>query len=347
MTDAHVLVSAEGAAGHIRLNRPEALNSLSHEMVGLIGAGIDRHLADAAVKTLVLTGAGDRALCAGGDIKMIWARGREAPEEPMAFWADEYRLNARIHRLPKPWVALMDGICMGGGVGLSVHGSHRVATERTRFAMPETGIGYFPDVGGTFALARAPGNMGLWLGLTGATVGAADAIAAGLADAMVPSAALPALVADLAAGANPDAAIAARAADPGPSALAENAALIESAFAAPDMAGILAALDADGSDFARATLDHLSRKSPSSMVLTLHLIREGAGSADLETCLQREYSADALILTRDDFYEGIRAAVIDRDRNPRWNPARIEDVDAAALIGGLRPQPPLFGRDPA
>lgn len=339
---APVLIDATGAVGHIRLNRPEALNALTRDMVRLIDQGIDRHLADPAVAALVLTGAGDRALCAGGDIKMLWSKGRTAPDEPMTFWAEEYRLNARIHRLAKPWVAIMDGICMGGGVGLSVHGPHRIVTERTKFAMPETGIGYFPDVGGTYALSRAPRNLGLWIGLTGATIGAADVIAAGLADAMVPVAALPALIADLEGGTAPGAAIARHEADPGPAPLRDNAALIESAFAAPDMAGIIAALAAAHTEFARATLDHLGRKSPSSLVLTLELIRAGAASPDLETCLDREFAGDAMMLHQDDFYEGIRAAVIDRDRNPRWSPATLAEVDRDALLRRLRPLPTLF-----
>jgi len=325
---ATVLISAEGALGRIHLNRPGALNSLDLAMVRLIESGLDRLEADPAVRAIALTGEGDRALCAGGDIKMLWSVGRTEPERAMTFWAEEYRLNARIHRLKKPWIAVMDGICMGGGVGLSVHGRYRVVTERVRFAMPETGIGYFPDVGGTWALSRAPDGLGLWIGLTGATVGAADVIAAGLADAMVPAATIPALLADLAAGVTPEAAIAAHAADPGPSRLHEHAALIRSTFAAADMAAIIAALEADGSDFAVETMALLA-----------------AQSNDLETCLDREFAADALILRGDDFYEGVRAAVIDKDRNPQWRPATLAEVDSAALLAGLRPQPSLFAAD--
>lgn len=339
---APVLITAEGALGRVHLNRPEALNSLTLEMVGLIDAGLDRLEADPAVRAIALTGAGDRALCAGGDIKMLWSRGRGEPEAAMAFWRAEYRLNARIHRLQKPWLAVMDGICMGGGVGLSVHGRHRIVTERTRFAMPETGIGYFPDVGGTWALARAPRRLGFWIGLTGATVGAADVLAAGLADALVPSGSIPALLADLAAGAAPAAAIARHAAEPGPSGLARQAAVIETAFASEDMAAILDELRAEGSDFAAETLALLAAKSPTSLVLTLHLLHEAAGSPDLETCLDRELAADALILKGHDFYEGVRAAVIDKDRAPGWAPAELRAVDRAALLAGLHPQPSLF-----
>ena len=339
---APVLISVDGALGRVHLNRPEAVNSLNLDMIRLIDAGLDQLEADPAVRAIALTGEGDRALCAGGDLKTIWSSRRSEPEKPMTFWAEEYRLDARIHRLTKPWLAVMHGICMGGGVGLCLHGRHRIVTERLKFATPEVTIGYFPDVGATWALPRAPRNIGLWIGLTGAVIGAADAIAVGLADAMVPSAAIPALLADLAAGRAPDAAIAAHSADPGPSRLIAHAGLIDAAFAGQDMAAILASLRADGSDFATETLAALSRNSPTSLVLALHLLRAGAGSPDLETCLDREFAANALILQGDDFYEGIRAAVIDKDRNPKWHPATLDAVDARTLIAGLLPLPSLF-----
>ena len=339
---APVLISVVGALGRVHLNRPEVLNSLNLDMVRLIEAGVDRLEADPAVHAIALTGEGDRALCAGGDLKTLLSNGRSEPEKPVTFWTEEYRLDARIHRLAKPWVAVMHGICMGGGVGLAVHGRHRIVTERVKFATPEVTIGYFPDVGATWALPRAPRGLGLWIGLTGAVIGAADAIAAGLADAMVPAASIPALLADLAAGHAPQAAIAARAADPGPSRLMAHAGLIETAFAGQDMAAIMAALRADGSDFAAETLAALARNSPTSLVLALHLLRAGAGAPDLETCLDREFAANALILQGNDFYEGVRAAVIDKDRNPKWHPAELACVDARALIAGLVPLPSLF-----
>ncbi|WP_062235519.1 enoyl-CoA hydratase/isomerase family protein [Aureimonas sp. N4] len=341
MTSPFVRAEVDGALGRIHLDRPEALNSLDLGMIRAIADALDRFERDDSVRAVALTGEG-RALCAGGDIKMIWRVGRTQPEEALGFWAEEYRLNARIARSPKPWVAVMDGICMGGGVGLSVHGSHRVVTERTRFAMPETGIGYFPDVGGTFALSRAPHRLGFWLGLTGASVGAADAIAAGLADTMIPSDAIPALLADLAAGRPADAALAAHAADPGPSRLADHAGLIEAVFAGADISAILSALRADGSAFSAETLALLDAKSPTSLVLTLHLLQEALRSPDLETCLDREYAADAAILQGHDFYEGVRAAVVDKDRNPVWRPATLAEVDAPALVASLRPHSSLF-----
>lgn len=336
-----VLVWPEGALGRIHLNRPEALNSLNLEMVRQIGEGITQLENNPAVRTIALTGEG-RALCAGGDIKMIWQSGRTSPAEALAFWAEEYRLNARISQLSKPWLAVMDGICMGGGVGLSVHGRHRIVTERTRFAMPETGIGYFPDVGGTWALARAPKHLGYWIGLTGATIGAADTIAAGLADALVPSTAIPDLLADIASGRAVETAIETHAVDPGLSSLKHNAGLIDSAFALEGMQSILSALAAAGSDFAKSTIALLEAKSPTSLVLTLHLLRAAESSTSLETCLDREYAADALILDGHDFYEGVRAAVIDKDRNPVWAPARLSDVDEARLVSAIEPRPSLF-----
>lgn len=336
-----VLMGVEGALGRLHLNRPEVLNSLDLDMVRKIARDVEALEGNPAVRAIALTGEG-RALCAGGDIKMIWQSGRSAPEKALAFWAEEYRLNARINHLSKPWLALMDGICMGGGVGLSVHGSHRVVTERTKFAMPETGIGYFPDVGGTWALARAPRRLGFWIGLTGASIGAADTIAAGLADTMVPSDAIPALLSDIASGRSVDAALAAHAVDPGRSTLTENAELIDDIFGIPDMGGIFTALRDDGSDFAMATMSHLERKSPTSLVLTLHLMREAQRSASLEMCLDREYAADAAILSGHDFYEGVRAAVMDKDRNPVWSPARLDEIDQPALLATIKPLPSLF-----
>lgn len=206
----------------------------------------------------------------------------------------------------------------------------------------ETGIGYFPDVGGTYALPRAPHSLGFWLGQTGATVGAADVIAAELADAMIPSGAIAGLLSDLAAGLDPAQAIANHAADPDPSRLRENATVIDACFGGREVADILAALTADGSAFATETLDLLARKSPTSLVLTLHLLRAGAASPDLESCLDRELAGDALILKGHDFYEGVRAAVIDKDRNPQWSPACLDQVDPALLIASLHPLPSRF-----
>ncbi len=238
---------------------------------------------------------------------------------------------------------------MGGGVGLAGHARHRVVTERSRVAMPETGIGYLPDVGATWLLPRAPGETGTYLGLTGAPMDAADAIFAGFADAMVPVDALPRLVAALqelpeeAEAEDVAVMIRALARDPGPGSLAENRAVIDRCFAFDMVDEIVSALDADGSDFAARTLATLREKSPASLVLTLCLLRRGRTAPSLEDCLEREFHASLAVLAEGDFREGVRAAVIDKDRNPRWNPATLAAVDPARIAGWLRPRAaPVF-----
>ena len=342
-----VLVERVGSLGRIRLNRPKALNALTHGMVGAIDAALDRFAAEPGVAAILLTGEGERGLCAGGDLRSLYESVGSGFAE--AFWRDEYRLDARIARLEKPFVAIMDGITMGGGVGLSGHARHRVVTERSRIAMPETGIGYLPDVGGTWLLPRAPGEVGTYLGLTGAQMGAADAIFAGFADALVPAAALPGLV-DALAALPPDAghagvraAIDARAVTPDPAPLAEARAVIDACFAFDRVADILAALAADGSEFAARTRTTLLEKSPSSLVLTLRLLRLGRTSARLEDCLEREFHASLALLAEGDFREGIRAAVIDKDKTPRWAPTTLDAVAPERIEAWLAPRAaPVF-----
>ncbi|MGP4727525.1 enoyl-CoA hydratase/isomerase family protein [Agrobacterium deltaense] len=330
-----VLSQVDGALGHIHLNRPRALNSLNPEMVQKIAEDVDALESNPSVKTLAITGEG-RGLCAGGDIKLVWKLGQTDPEAALAFWADEYRLNARIASARKPWLAIMDGICMGGGAGLSVHGSHRVVTERTQFAMPETGIGFFPDVGMTWALGRAKKHLGFWIGLTGSTITPADTIAAGLADAMIPSASIPELLDELAAGRKVDDILATLRIDPGVSRLDEHSDLVDKVFSADTVEKILAALETSPSEFGRETFDRLSQLSPTSLVITLELLRAATSSESLEECLAREYTACSITLQQRDFYEGIRAAVIDKDRDPTWFPKRLIDVDKAAIHEAMR-----------
>ncbi|MDP4005485.1 enoyl-CoA hydratase/isomerase family protein [Methylobacterium sp. NEAU K] len=337
MTD--VIVERVGALGRLRLDRPKALNALTHGMVVAIDAALDRFAADPAVAAILLTGEGERGLCAGGDLRSLY----DSPDTAFAetFWRDEYRLDSRIAAYEKPFVAVMDGITMGGGVGLAGHAAHRIVTERSRIAMPETGIGYLPDVGGTWLLPRAPGEIGTYLGLTGEPVSAADAIFCRLADVMVPSQGLPGLIEALAALA-PDTGDAGvrdvvdrLAQDPGPAPLAAHRAVIDRCFAFDMVDEILSALDADGSDFAAATRRTLLTKAPSSLVLTLCLLRLGRGASNLEACLEREFHASLALLTEGDFREGIRAAVIDKDRSPRWNPPTLEAVDPARIARWL------------
>lgn len=338
-----VIVETEGALGRIRLNRPKALNALNHTMVGLIDMALDRFASDPAIAAVVLTGEGERALCAGGDLRSLYEDGTAVAAD---FWRDEYRLDARISHYGKPFVAVMDGITMGGGVGLSGHAAHRVVTERSRVAMPETGIGYLPDVGGTWLLPRAPGELGTYLGLTGAQIGAADAILCGMADRFVPSSSLPDLIAALASGEEVDAALARFAQDPGEAPLAAHRAVIDRCFAFDMMDEIVSALDADGSDFAAETKEVLLTKAPSSLVLTLCLLRLGRASPSLEACLEREFHASLAVLEEGDFREGIRAVVIDKDKSPHWNPPRLDQVDPARIARWLETRAePVFSKD--
>lgn len=336
-SEAEILTGRTGALGRIRLNRPKALNSLTLGMVRAMARALDRFEADGAVGAVLVTGEGERGFCAGGDIKAIFASRRDGTALAAEFWREEYRLNARIASYPKPYVAIMDGITMGGGVGLSAHGRHRVVTERTRLAMPETGIGFLPDVGATWLLARAPGETGTYLGLCGEAVGGADAIALGLADALVPSADLPALVAALEAlpSAAGDSevrrAIERFAIAGGPAPMVGARAEIDRAFAGDAVEAMVDALAASTTEFAARARASLAAKSPTSLKLTLRLLRAARAGAGLEACLEREYAAALAITAGPDFREGVRAAVIDKDRRPRWRPATLAEVGEAEI----------------
>lgn len=347
MQEAPVLIDQTGPLGRIRLNRPRALNSLTLDMVRAISDALDRFEEDPDVACVLITGEGDRGLCAGGDIRAIYDSGRAGTDLAATFWREEYILNARIKGFPKPYVAIMDGITMGGGVGVSAHGGHRIVTERTRLAMPETGIGFFPDVGGTWLLARSPGEIGTYLGLTGEQIGASDAIYAGLADVFVPPANLPDLINALEtlpapAGNDKVRKTIERFAQPAaPAPLQERRGEIDRTFASDTIEAILAALAQSDTEFATKTRATLLSKSPTSLKLTLRLLRLGRESASLEECLEREFVADCKIMGGHDFYEGVRAAVIDKDRNPRWSPDRLDQIsdnDIEAYLSAV-PEP--------
>jgi enoyl-CoA hydratase len=332
-----LIVRREGAAGIIRLNRPKAINAVTLEMFRGIDKALDQFQADPAIGLILLEGAGDRGLCAGGDIRALYDSSRAKGDLGKILWREEYILNARIARFPKPYVAFMDGIVMGGGVGLSAHGRHRVVTERTKLAMPEVGLGFFPDVGGTFLLPRSPGEIGTYFGLTGQTMNGPDAIYARFADAVVPSNLLAALretLVKLRPGASSGEVQTlidsfGTGETTGPVAAVQSK--IDAWFAHDRMEDIFASLQRDGSELAQSTLKTLNEKSPRGMVVTLKLLRLARGSVSLEECLVREYRAALEVFRSDDFREGVRAAVIDKDRNPRWSPSRVEDVTSAML----------------
>jgi enoyl-CoA hydratase len=284
------------------------------------------------VERVVIEGAGEKAFCAGGDIAILGRRGREDRALFENFFHDEYRMNQAIARLATPYVAILDGITMGGGVGLSIHGPYRIATERTMFAMPETAIGLIPDVGGTHALARLPGELGVWLALTGARLKAADCLYAGIATHFVPSDRLPVLR-DLLADSDEDvgAILATLHGDPGPSVLEALRDGIDFHFGHDRVEDILSSLD-QGDVWAQAQAAIIRKMSPTSCKLSLLGLRMARGE-DIEAALITEYRMVCQIRHGHDFFEGVRAVLIDKDKNPLWSPARLEDVsdDAIAL----------------
>ncbi|MFI9052044.1 enoyl-CoA hydratase/isomerase family protein [Streptomyces sp. NPDC053427] len=340
--DEPVLLTTEGRTARITLNRPRALNALTHPMVERIDEALTAWEHDPTVETVVLTGAGERGLCAGGDIRSIYEDARTGGSASAAFWRDEYRLNARIARYPKPYVALMDGIVMGGGVGLSAHGSIRIVTERSRIAMPETGIGFVPDVGGTYLLGLAPGKVGTHLALTGAPVGAADALLCGLADHFVPADLLPRLLADLTTTGVRDV-LERHVRQPPPGELAGQRAWIDACYRADTVEDILTHLRAHPAPEAARAAETLTGKSPTALKVTLAALRRARRLGPLERVLEQEYRISCAALSSHDLTEGIRAQVIDKDRAPKWSPdtlAEVGDADVARFFAPPEPSGP-------
>jgi len=333
MGEEQVIVERRGSAGCLILNRPQALNALNLEMVREISAALDEFERDAGVERVVVTGAGERAFSAGGDVRWLYERGRAGDHAAQsAFFRAEYTLNARIKNYPKPYVSLIDGIVMGGGVGVSLHGSHRVVTQKAAFAMPEVGIGFFPDVGATFALPRVPHRFGVAMAATGLRAKGADMAALGLATAYVESPRLAALRAALEKSGDTGAIIDEFAAAPPPSPLLAHAPVVEKAFAQADAASIEAALKADGSDFARSLLDMMATKSPTSVAIALRQMQVGAGLT-IEEAMRVEFRIVTRICLGHDFYEGVRATIVDKDNRPQWIPPAGQrpaapDIDA-------------------
>ncbi|MGW0683116.1 enoyl-CoA hydratase/isomerase family protein [Streptomyces sp. NPDC002754] len=326
---APVLRAVEGRAAYLTLNRPPALNSLTHAMLRATAEALDTWEGDPAVGTVVLQGAGERGLCAGADIRLFHDDARSGDHRAaQAFLRDEYRLNSRIAHYPKPYVAVMDGIVMGGGVGLSAHGGIRIVTERSKVAMPEVGIGLVPDVGGTYLFTRAPGHLGTHLALTGIAVGAADAMLCGLADHYVPSEALPQLLREL-AEAEPDEAVARHTRQAPPGILAEQRTWIDTCYAADTVEEIVERLFATGDVAAKEAADLILSRSPMAVKATHESLRRAARLDSLEQALDQEYRVICAALDTHDLPEGIRAQIIDKDRDPKWSPATLAGVGDA------------------
>lgn len=336
-----ILFARRGALGIITLNRPKALNTLSLAMYREMDPKLLEWGRDPLVRAILVRGAGDRAFCAGGDVRAIYdARahpGGAAGDYKADFFREEYRLIERVHRSPKPYVALMDGIAMGGGMGVSVNGSHRVATERSLCAMPEVHIGLFPDVGATRYLNLCPGRTGLYLALTGARVRAADMLYVGFATHHVRHERLATLIEALAAidwrageeGAQIDAVLAGFHEDPGEAPLAARRTEIDRCFGGASVEAILDALGKEASDWARETRATIERGSPISLKITFRQMKLGEAGVDIEQALALEYRMTQHVMAAHDFFEGIRALLVDKDQKPRWEPASLGEVSEA------------------
>lgn len=328
--DQGVKIWREGRAGRIRLNRPRSLNALDLAMLRLIHAALDDFAGDPTVHVVLLDAAGERGFCAGGDIRHLRASAMAGDSAGVAaFFSAEYALNQAIADFPKPYVALIDGVCLGGGVGISVHGSHRIVTERAMLAMPETAIGLFPDVGTSFVLPRLPGALGMYLGLTGARMHGADAVHAGLATHFVPSARLGELAQAIV---RDGVAVIAEFTAPLPAfSLASERVVIDSAFSAGSVMEIVARLAEDDGTFAAESLAQIRSHSPSAVYWSFEIIRQGA-SRDLGQCLEAEFALMREVAMGADFLEGVRAMLVEKDRLPKWQPARLEDIELRAFF---------------
>jgi enoyl-CoA hydratase len=331
-----VLTRADDGVRFLILNRPKAINSLTHSMVNTIQSVLRDWEHDDDVRAVVLAGAGGRGLCAGGDIVAIYRSARADGAEARQFWHDEYVMNGYIARYPKPYVALMDGIVMGGGVGVGVHASTRVVTDTTKMAMPEVGIGLVPDVGGTYYLSRAPGNLGLHAALTGAPFSGSDAIAMGFADHYVPHEALEhfaqAIVSD-----GVEVALERHAVAPPVSELGTQRNWIDECYAGETVADIVAALREHDAGPANDAANLIATRSPTSLAVALEAIRRAARLETLEDVLRQEYRVSCATLRSPDLVEGIRAQVIDKDRNPHWSPSSLSAVSAADVEAFFAP----------
>ena len=339
--DEDVILRREGGLLRITLNRPAAINALTPQMLQGIDEALDRSLADPGIRVVAIEGAGDRGLCAGGDLKNLAGADAAGAE---TFWRLEYGVNLRIARHPVPYLAVMDGIVMGGGIGVSGHGSVRVVTERSRMAMPEVRIGLAPDVGGAHLLARAPGELGTHLALTAQSFDGADAVAIGIADLFVPSERLPMLVEALATAAEPARVVAERFAEPpAASSLLAQRDWIDECYAGDDVSAILERLAAHPEPAARAAGTAIREGSPLCVAVALRALRNARQWNDLATTLAQDLRISTGLFAEHDLHEGIRAQLIDKDRTPHWDPASAQAVDPDDVERIVSTGPELWG----
>ena len=330
--EAEVVTRVESGVGRITLNRPKVIHALNRPMCVAMIAALQAWREDDAVTSVLIDHAGERGFCAGGDIRMIAESGAGDASDAKAFFKTEYQLNHLMFEYPKPITAIVDGIVMGGGVGITEPAPVRIATERTTYAMPETGIGLFPDVGGGWFLPRLPGQTGVWLALTGARLKAADTVALGIHTHYVDSGAVAALKDELLANPSDPKAVADRVGgEAGDAPLAAHREAIDRLFAFDAVEDIFAALEGEGSDWSLKQLEVLKTKSPQSLKVSLRQIREGAKMASFADNMAMEYALGGRVVQTHDFQEGVRAVIIDKDNAPKWSPSRIEDVDFAIL----------------
>ena len=329
MDNNDILLRREGALGHITLNRPKALNALTHEMCASILGQLHEWARDPGVSAVVIDAVPGRAFCAGGDLRAIYETGRKDDGTAQAFFTTEYRMNSAVKHFPKPYVALIDGIVMGGGVGVSVHGSLRVASENALFAMPEAGIGLFPDVGGSYFLPRLPGELGMYLALTGNRIGPADMVYAGIATHFIPADRFSAIPPRLAEGEPVTQVLESLKDNPGPAPLAEHRASIDRVFSASSVEAVVNRLGKEGA-WGKKTASQIAANSPTSLKLTFRQMREGRG-LDFDACMRMEYRLTNRVLKGHDFYEGVRVTLFDKGERPNWQPPTLEAVTDAAV----------------
>ncbi|MBO1075090.1 enoyl-CoA hydratase/isomerase family protein [Roseomonas marmotae] len=324
-----LIMERVGGVAHLRLNRVRALNALDMAMITGIARALAGWREDPTIRMVLVEGEGGRAFCAGGDVRMARQMLLDGnPEGLVRFLAEEYAMNGAIGALRKPWISLIDGICMGGGIGVSVHGSHRIVTEAAVMAMPETTIGLFPDIGASYVLSRMPGALGLWLGLTGARMQGTEAVECGFATHFVPRESLARLREALLAGELDAIGRFARPVPPGR--VAELQPVVDRCFGAGSVPAIVAALEAEDTDWAREQLAVLRRVSPTSLFVTHEMLRR-ARHMDLPGCLAMDVTLARSVTPYPDFAEGVRALLVDKDNNPRWTPASIEEADPARI----------------